>query len=41
MLSNASSNRLDLDGVEVLGGLVGFEFDELLHVHVVTEERRR
>ena len=40
MLSYACRDGLNLDGVEVLGGFVGLEFDELLHVHVVADDGR-
>lgn len=39
VLTNTRSDRLDLDRVEVLGGLVRAVLDELLHVHVVGEAR--
>ena len=37
MLSDGGGNALDLDGVQVLAGLVRPELYELLHVHVVRE----
>ena len=38
MLSNTRCDGLYFDGVEVFGGFVWFEFDKLLHVHVVTND---